>query len=47
MVILSIEIKYFEQDIVWEYADCRFTSVTLAYATQGQSLQEPRGVLRR
>ena len=33
-MILSIEIKYVEQDIAWEHADCRYTSVTLACATR-------------
>ena len=39
---LSIEIKYFKQDIIWEIVDCCRVSVALAYYTQSQySLQSP------
>lgn len=42
-VILSIEIKYVEQDGVCERADRRFSSVTLFCATNSQySLEVPR-----
>ena len=32
----SPEVKYFEQDFVWEHVDRRDRSVTLACAAQGQ-----------
>ena len=35
---LSIEIKYFKQDVVWENVDCCRVSVALAYDTQSQHL---------
>ncbi len=48
VVILSIEIEYFEKDIVWENADCCCESVTLACATQSRySLQSSRGAKGR